>query len=90
MSTSERIRTELLELVRTHDYSYMMSDSHSVWEAGMRVERDIKAKVHALCAIHREDAEALLHECIEIRPEQYTDGLTHKIIYGWFSSYIGE
>ena len=90
MSVSERIRTDLLELVRTHDYSYMMSDSHSVWEAGNSVEREIKAKVHALCAVHREDAEALLHECIEIRPEQYTDGLTHRVIHSWFSTYIGE
>ena len=90
MSTSEKIRTDLLQLVKEHDYSHMMSDSHSAWESGMLSENEIKAKIHALCAIHREDAEALMKECIEIRPEQYTDGLTHRTIYNWFINYIGE
>jgi len=88
MTVSEKIRTDLLDMVYKHDYSYMMSDSHNVWEAGMRYEKEIQAKVHALCAIHREDAVALRAECIEIRPEQYIDGLTHLVIAGWFKPYI--
>jgi len=48
----------------------------------------IKAKVHALCAIHKEDAEALYNEIVALVQEQYTDGLTHKVIKGWFSMYI--
>jgi hypothetical protein len=83
------IKSDLLEMVQKHDYSYMMSDSHSVWEAGMRYEKEIQAKIHALCAIHREDAVALMAECAAVRDEQYTDGLTHKTIYNWFSTYIG-
>ena len=89
MSISNTIHTDLIGMVRTHDWSYMMSDSHSVWEVGMRHEAGIKAKVHALCAIHREDAEALLAECLSVRSEQYIDGLTHKVIRGWFKPYIG-
>lgn len=90
MTVSEQIKSDLLYMVQRHDYSYMMSDSHGVWESGMRFERDIKAKVHALCAVHREDAEALYREVIELVQEQYVDGLTHKVIKGWFSPYIGE
>jgi len=30
-----------------------------------------------------------LDDCISIRPEQYIDGLTHKVIRGWFAPYIG-
>jgi len=88
MSISNKIKSDLLDMVQKHDYSYMMSDSHSVWESGMRYEKEIQAKVHALCAIHREDAEALLAECLSIRSEQYIDGLTHKVIRGWFKPYI--
>ena len=90
MSISNKIRVDLLDMVQKHDYSYMMSDSHSVWESGMRYEKEIQAKVHALCGIHREDAEALLDECLSIRSEQYIDGLTHKVIRGWFKPYIGS
>ena len=89
MTVSEKIKQDLLDMVQKHDYSYMMSDSHSVWASGMRYEKEIQAKVHALCAVHREDAQALLDDCITIRPEQYIDGLTHKVIRGWFASYIG-
>ena len=85
---SEQIKADLLDMVQKHDYSYMMSDSHSVWEVGMRHEAGIKAKVHALCAIHKEDAEALYNEIVAVVQEQYTDGLTHKVIKGWFSMYI--
>ena len=88
MTVSEKIKSDLLDMVQKHDYSYMMSDSHNVWESGMQYERNIKAKVHALCTIHREDAEALYKEVIELVQEQYIDGLTHKVIRGWFKPYI--
>jgi len=90
MTVSEKIKQDLLDMVQKHDYSYMMSDSHSSWESGMRYEKEIQAKVHALCAIHREDAYSLVAECLDSRDEQYRDGLTHKTIKGWFAPYIGE
>jgi hypothetical protein len=74
----------------------MMSDSHSVWEAGMQIEREIKAKIHALCAVHREDAEALYSEIKNIAGADYTDydskgrGLKYRVIDSWFKPYIGE
>ena len=89
MNIGEQIRQDLLVMVQKHDYSYMMSDSHNVWEAGMRYENEIKAKIHALFTYHREDMEALMNEVLELVPEQYLDGLTHKVIRGWFSTYIG-
>jgi hypothetical protein len=67
----------------------MMSDSHGVWEAGMRYENTIKAKIHALFTYHREDMEALCNEVLELVPEQYLDGLTHRVIKSWFQPYIG-
>ncbi len=90
MNIGEQMRQDLLGMVQTHDYSYMMSDSHSVWEVGMRHEAGIKAKIHALFTYHREDMEALYNEVLELVPEQYIDGLTHKTIKGWFSTYIDE
>ena len=96
MSTINTIHTDLLDMVKTHDWSYMMSDSHSVWEVGMRHEAGIKAKVHALCAIHREDAEALYSEIKEVAGSDYTDydkdgfGLKYRVINSWFKPYIGE
>ena len=95
MSISNKIRVELLDMVKGHDWSYMMSDSHSVWEAGMRYEKQIQAKIHALCAIHREDAEALMAEIKDVAGEDYTDydvygyGLKYRTINSWFRPYIG-
>ena len=95
MNVSEQMQIDLLDMVRTHDWSYMMSDSHSVWEVGMRHEAGIRAKVHALCAIHKEDAEALFNEVKHIAGQDYTDydskgfGLKYRTINQWFNPYIG-
>ena len=96
MSISNTIKQDLIGLVSGHDWSYMMSDSHSVWEAGMKVDKEIQAKVHALCAIHREDADTLYSEVKSIAGSDYTDydkngnGLKYRTIIGWFKPYIGE
>ena len=96
MSVSNTIKQDLIGLVSGHDWSYIMSDDHRAWEAGLQVEREIKAKVHALCAIHREDAEALYSEVKDIAGSDYTDydkngnGLKYRTIIGWFKPYIGE
>jgi hypothetical protein len=74
----------------------MMSDSHSVWEAGMRHEKEIQAKVHALIGIHREDGIGLCDEIKDIAGSDYTDynedgfGLKYRTIHSWFKPYIGE
>jgi hypothetical protein len=95
MSTVETIQDELLSLVIGHDWSYMMSDDHRVWDAGLQVERSIKAKIHALVAIHREDAEALKGIVKGIAGPDYSDtdvygyGLKYRTINGWFREYVG-
>ena len=95
MSTIDTIKQDLIGMVKGHDWSYMMSDSHSVWEVGMRVESTIKAKIHALCSIHREDAEALKAEIKEVAGQDYTDydvygyGLKYRTINSWFRPYVG-
>ena len=96
MSISKQIKQDRLDMVRKHDWSYMMSDSHSVWEAGSAAERMMKIKLHALVAIHREDAEALYSEVKDIAGADYTDydskgrGLKYRVIDQWFEPYIGE
>ena len=96
MNVNEQIKMDLMDMVSTHDWSYMMSDSHSVWEVGMRHEAGIKAKVHALCAVHREDAEALYNEVKHVAGPDYTDydskgnGLKYRVINAWFNPYIDE
>ena len=96
MSTVQTIQDELLSLVIGHDWSYMMSDSHSVWEAGMKVDKEIQAKIHALVAVHREDAEALKGIIKGIAGPDYSDkdvygyGLKYRVINSWFKPYIGE
>ena len=92
----DTIRKDLFQLVKGHDWSYMMSDSHDVWYSGMRYEKEIQAKIHALCAIHREDAEALYREVKDVAGKDYTDydknglGLKYRVIGSWFSTYVGE
>ena len=90
MTVAEQMRQDLLDMVQKHDYSHMFSDSHNVWQAGYQIENQIKAKIHALFTYHREDMEALYNEVLELVPEQYIDGLTHKTIKHWFSTYIGS
>jgi hypothetical protein len=92
----ETIKQDLMGLVSGHDYSYMMSDSHDVWVAGMRVDKEIQAKIHALIAIHREDSEALYSEVKGIAGSDYTDydeygnGLKYRVINNWFKPYMDE
>jgi hypothetical protein len=88
MTVAEQIRQDLMDMVQKHDYSHMFSDSHNVWQAGYQIENQIKAKIHSLFIYHREDMTQLYQDCLEVRPEQYTDGLTHKTIKGWFNTYI--
>jgi len=79
-----------------HDYSYMMSDSHSVWQSGNSVEKTIREMLHILIAVCKWDAEALYNECKDIAGPDYTDwdskgeGLKYRVIRGWFKPYIGE
>lgn len=93
MNTVQTIQDELLSLVMGHDWSYMMSDSHDVWEAGMRYEKEIQAKIHALIAIHKEDGEELYKYVRSIAGKDYTDydkngdGLKYRTINGWFKDY---
>ena len=92
----DTIKSDLYELIQKHDWSYMMSDSHNVWESGMMEDKEIQAKIHALCAIHKEDAEELYVFTKYIAGPDYTDsdkngnGLKYRVINSWFKPYIGE
>ena len=86
----ENIKRNLFTNAQAHDYSYMMSDSNDVWDRGNEAESRIYSDIHILCGVHKEDAEALMNELLTTIPEQYTDGLTHRVIRSWFSRYIAS
>jgi len=80
---------ELLQRVERHDFSYMYSDDHRSWMSGTKSEKEIEQVIHSLCSVMKVDAYSLVAQCLDIRSEQYTDGLTHKTIKSWFKPYIG-
>jgi hypothetical protein len=93
MNVIETIEKDLMKLVAGHDWSYMMSDDHNVWAAGLEVEKSIKAKIHALIVVHREDGAQLYKNVKSIAGTDYTDydkygdGLKYRTINGWFKDY---
>ena len=91
-----KLYNEFLDQVKGHDYSYMMSDSHSVYMSGRSVEKQIEEKLHALINICRYDAYDLLDEVFTLVPQRFNDvddngdDLTHRVIRGWFNPYVKE
>jgi len=91
-----KLHTEFISEVKTHDYSYMMSDDDRAYGSGRNTERQIKEKLHALIGICRYDGHDLLDEVISLVPQRYNDvdengnDLTHRVIRGWFSQYVED
>ena len=89
-----KLHTEFMNEVVYHDYSYMMSDSHSVYMSGRNHEKQIEEKLHALINICRYAADDLLDEVISAVPQRYNDvdsngnDLTHRVIRSWFKPYL--
>lgn len=88
-----KLHIEFIDQVKSHDYSYMMSDDHNVYMAGRNNEKQIEEKLHALINICRYDGHDLLDEVISLVPQRYNDvdsngnDLTHRVIRGWFKPY---
>ncbi len=82
------ILSDLLDSVYVHDYSYMMSDDMRAWERGRNHERHIKDLIDILITELYVKPIDLLKQLLECRSEQYTDGLTHRVIKGWFAIYM--
>lgn len=82
------ILNKYFDMIKSHDYSYMMSDDHRYYERGVNSEKKIEELLYVLCGIMRIDAERLLEDSLSEVNEQYVDGLTHKVIHGWFNNYI--
>jgi len=89
-----KLHIEFMSEVKTHDYSYMMSDDDRAYSSGRNTERQIKEKLHALIGICKYDGHDLLDEVISLVPQQYNDvdkngnDLTHRVIRGWFEPYV--
>jgi len=88
-----KLHIEFMSDVKKHDYSYMMSDDHSVYMNGNSREKQIKEKLHALIGICKYDASDLLDEVLTYVKQEYNDkdsngdDLTHRVIKGWFKPY---
>jgi hypothetical protein len=91
-----KLYSEFLNEVKSHDYSYMMSDDDRVYGSGRNNEKQIQEKLHALINICRYAADDLLDEVISAVPQRYNDvdsngnDLTHRVIRGWFKPYYAE
>ena len=91
---SEQIKVDLMDMVQTHDWSYMMSDDMRAFEQGSKAEKLICEKLHALIGICKWDAEALYNEIKELAGADYTDydsrgyGLKYRVINVWFKPYM--
>jgi len=91
-----KLYNDFMDEVKRHDYSYMMSDSHSVYMAGRSVEKQIEEKLHVLISVCRYDANDLLDRVLSEVKQRYNDrdsngdDLTHRVIKGWFKSYTED
>lgn len=94
--TENEVYEMLKQDVIYHDWSYMMSDDHSIYMAGTKVEKTIKEMLHILIGVCKWDAEALKAEIKELAGDDYKDedvygnGLKYRTINSWFSAYIGS
>jgi len=94
--TENEVYEMLQQDVIYHDWSYVMSDDHKVWQQGLNVEKCIKEMLHILIGICKMDAEALKAEVKELAGPDYTDydkaghGLKYRTINSWFDTYIGS
>ena len=89
---SNPIYAEFKECIVKHDYSYMMSDSHSVWEKGNKAEKHIQSLIAKLIE-GGENPLALKLNTLNSVPQQFNDvdkdgnDLTHRVIRSWFNKY---
>lgn len=86
-TNGKEVHDKFIERIIGHDYSYQWSDDHRAWSSGQRSLELLRAQVHGLITVFGYNPETLLKECLEARSEQYTDGLTHKVIKGLFEPY---
>ena len=86
--SEDSLINQYFDMIKGHDYSYMYSDDNRSWLSGTKSEKQIKELLHALISVCRVDAERLLEDSISEVKEQCIDGLTHKVIKGWFDNYI--
>jgi len=88
--TRESAHDQFIDRIISHDYSYQWSDDHRVWSRGQASYDLLCAQVHGLITEFGYNPQELLNECLEVRSEQFRDGLTHNIIRGLFKPYLKD
>lgn len=87
------VYNNFIESIKKHDYSYMMSDSHKVWENGNAEEKRIQSLIKSMIDSGT-SASYLLSVALNEVKQQYTDvdvngdDLTHRVIKGWFIKFL--
>lgn len=84
----DAVLSDLLDDIYVHDYSYMMSDDPRVYNRGRLNETKIKSTIDIMIMLKGFKSFDLLKQSLEIRDEQYDDGLTHKTIKRWYAPYF--
>lgn len=79
-----KVIDNLIDRVIDHDYSYQFSDDMECYRKGKISEDRIKEMIYSLVTLYDIQPKGLLEDLLHNRSEQYTNGLTHKTIRGWF------
>ena len=82
----EQLHKDLLKNLKTHDYSYMYSESEEVWAKAKQTIFDIKFSIITLVLISNYNKDELLNECLALFPPQYLEGLPHREINKFFNN----
>lgn len=89
-TSKEEVHDKFIQRIIGHDYTYQWSDDQRAWSSGQLSYDILTAQVHVLITVYGFDPQTLLNECIEVRSEQYRDGLTHNTIRYFFKPYLKD
>ena len=83
---------EFIKSIKSHDYSYMMSDSHQVWLNGRAEEKHIEELIAMLIAdgLKPQYLKSICKSNVTdfLDKDSNGDGLSYRVINGWFKQYI--
>jgi hypothetical protein len=85
LEQTEKLTQEFFNLLKKHDWHYMMSDSHEVYMEGSRMNAEIRRKLAEL--INDYDVHPHMMRDSITRDLVYSN-LDHNIVNNWFVDHI--
>ena len=84
---------DFINCVKTHDYSYMMSDSQKVWHKGVAEEKNIEMLIDMLINVEGLKPQYLMSKVKEnvtdyLDKDSNGNGLAYRVINSWFKKYL--